>query len=165
MEEKLAENTSLSRNELFENNSIQKEKIEDKNNRPTNNYINDSLIFSIFLEYPVLYEKYGAEILNIIRDQSIKEMLKMFPKLKINNKYNISRFLEMEDKYKELFIKHSSNKVIDKTESNARETLDSILKNIKLKNNEEEYFIILKKYSNGEGLSDQEKLILKNFKK
>ena len=92
-------------------------------------------------------------------------MLKMFPELKINNKYHISRFLEMEEKYKELFIKYSSNKVIDKTESNARETLDSILKNIKLKNNEEEYFMILKKYSNGEGLSNQEKLILKNFKK
>ena len=89
----------------------------------------------------------------------------MFPKLKINNRYNISRFLEMEDEYKELFINHSSNKMIDKTESNARETLDSILKNIKLKNNEEEYFMILKKYSNDEELSDEEKLILKNFKK
>ena len=165
MEEKLAENTRLSRNELFENNPTQKINIENKKNKLSNNYINDSLIFSIFLEYPVLYEKYGTEILNIIKDQSIKEMLKMLPKLKINNKYNISRFLEMEDKYKELFIKHSSNKVIDKTESNARETLDSILKNIKLKNNEEEYFIILKKYSNGEELSDEEKLILKNFKK
>ena len=65
----------------------------------------------------------------------------------------------------ELFIKHSSNKVIDKTENNARETLDSILKNINLKNNEEEYFMILEKYSNGEELSDEEKLILKNFKK
>ena len=165
MEEKLAKNTGLNRNELFENNSIQKEKIEDKNNRPSNNYINDALIFSIFLEYPVLYEKYGTEILNIIKDQSIKEMLKMFPKLKINNKYNMSRFLEMEDKYKELFIKYSSNKVFDKTEGNACETLDSILDNIKLKNNEEKYFMILKKYSNGEELSDEEKLILKNFKK
>ena len=101
MEEKLAEDTNLGRNELFSNNSIQKEKIEDKNNRPSNNYINDSLIFSIFLEYPVLYEKYGTEILNIIKDQSIKEMLKMFPELKINNKNHISRFLEMEEKYKE----------------------------------------------------------------
>ena len=123
------------------------------------------MIFSIFLEYPTLYEKYGAEIINIIKDEPIKEMLKMFPKLKINNKYHISRFLEMEDEYKELFIKHSSSKIIDETESDARETLDSILKNIKLKNNEKEYFMILEKYSNGEELSDEEKLILKNFKK
>ena len=89
----------------------------------------------------------------------------MFPKLKINDKYHMSRFLELEDEYKVLFIKHSSNKVIDKTENNARETLDSILKNINLKNNEEEYFMILEKYSNGEELSDEEKLILKSFKK
>ena len=123
------------------------------------------LVFSIFLEYPILYEKYGSGIINIIKDESIKKMLEMFPKLKINDKYHMSRFLEMGDEYKELFIKHSSNKVIDKTENDARETLDSILKNIKLKNNEEEYFMILEKYSNGEELSDEEKLILKNFKK
>ena len=165
MEEKLAENTRLSRNELFENNPTQKINIENKKNKLSNNYINDSLIFSIFLEYPILYEKYGSGIINIIEDESIKKMLKMFPKLKINDKYHMSRFLEMEDEYKELFIKHSSNKVIDKTENNARETLDSILKNINLKNNEEEYFMILEKYSNGEELSDEEKLILKNFKK
>jgi len=165
MEEKLAENTRLSRNELFESYSMQKENIENKKNKLSNNYIDDSLIFSIFLEYPILYEKYGSGIINIIKDESIKKMLEMFPKLKINDKYHMSRFLEMGDEYKELFIKHSSNKVIDKTENNARETLDSILKNIKLKNNEEEYFMILEKYSNGEELSDEEKLILKNFKK
>ena len=92
-------------------------------------------------------------------------MLKMFPKLKVNKKYQVSRFLEMGDEYKKLFIEYSSNKVVDKTESNACETLDSILDNIKLKNNEEEYFMILEKYSNGEELSDEEKLILKSFKK
>ena len=165
MEEKLAENTRLSRNELFESNPTQKVNIENKKNEISNNYINDSLIFSIFLEYPILYEKYGSGIINIIKDESIKKMLEMFPRLKINDKYHMSRFLEMGDEYKELFIKHSSNKVIDKTENDARETLDSILKNIKLKNNEEEYFMILEKYSNGEELSDEEKLILKNFKK
>ena len=165
MEEKLAENTRLSRNELFENYSMQKENIENKKNKLSNNYINDSLIFSIFLEYPTLYEKYGAEIINIIKDEPIKEMLKMFPKLKVNKKYQVSRFLEMGDEYKKLFIEYSLNKVIDKTESNACETLDSILDNIKLKNNEEEYFMILEKYSNGEELSDEEKLILKSFKK
>ncbi len=165
MEEKLAENTRLSRNELFESYSMQKENIENKKNKLSNNYINDSLIFSIFLEYPTLYEKYGAEIINIIKDEPIKEMLKMFPKLKVNKKYQVSRFLEMGDEYKKLFIEYSLNKVIDKTESNACETLDSILDNIKLKNNEEEYFMILEKYSNGEELSDEEKLILKSFKK
>ena len=165
MEEKLAENTRLSRNELFESYSMQKENIENKKNKLSNNYIDDSLIFSIFLEYPTLYEKYGAEIINIIKDESIKEMLKMFPKLKVNKKYQVSRFLEMGDEYKKLFIEYSSNKVVDKTESNACETLDSILDNIKLKNNEEEYFMILEKYSNGEELSDEEKLILKSFKK
>ena len=165
MEEKLAENTRLSRNELFESYSMQKENIENKKNKLSNNYIDDSLIFSIFLEYPTLYEKYGAEIINIIKDEPIKEMLKMFPKLKVNKKYQVSRFLEMGDEYKKLFIEYSSNKVVDKTESNACETLDSILDNIKLKNNEEEYFMILEKYSNGEELSDKEKLILKSFKK
>jgi len=165
MEEKLAENTRLSRNELFESYSMQKENIENKKNKLSNNYIDDSLIFSIFLEYPTLYEKYGAEIINIIKDEPIKEMLKMFPKLKVNKKYQVSRFLEMGDEYKKLFIEYSSNKVVDKTESNACETLDSILDNIKLKNNEEEYFMILEKYSNGEELSDEEKLILKSFKK
>jgi len=165
MEEKLAENTRLSRNELFESYSMQKENIENKKNKLSNNYIDDSLIFSIFLEYPTLYEKYGAEIINIIKDKPIKEMLEMFPKFKINKKYQVSRFLEMGDEYKKLFIKYSSNKVVDKTESNACETLDSILDNIKLKNNEEEYFMILEKYSNGEELSDKEKLILKSFKK
>ena len=64
-----------------------------------------------------------------------------------------------------LFLKLSSNRMVDKNQDSASNTLESILINIKRNNSEEEYFNILKKYSNGQKLSDQEKSILKNFKK
>ena len=165
MEEKLLEVTNMSRNNLFNNNhSKANPKLESKAHDEKNPY-SDSMVLSLFLEYPSLYEKYAEQISPIIRDPDIREMLEIFPTLKSNNKYNVSKFLEMKDEYKNIFLKLSSNRMVDKNQDSASNTLESILINIKRNNSEEEYFNILKKYSNGEKLSDQEKAILKNFKK
>ncbi len=47
----------------------------------------------------------------------------------------------------------------------AKQTISSIINNIKEKSQESQYFDILRKFSNGEDLSDNEKGILKSFKK
>ena len=165
MEEKLLEVTNMSRNNLFKNNHSKANPKLESNEYDEKNPYSDSMILSLFLEYPSLYEKYAEQISPIIKDPDIKEMLEIFPTLKSNNKYNVSKFLEMKDEYKSIFLKLSSNRMVDKNQDSASNTLESILINIKRNNSEEEYFNILKKYSNGQKLSDQEKSILKNFKK
>ena len=52
-----------------------------------------------------------------------------------------------------------------KNKDSAKNTILSVLENYKDQNRETEYFAILQKYSDGEKLTDQEKEILKNFKK
>ena len=45
------------------------------------------------------------------------------------------------------------------------ETLKSVISKIEKKYLEDEYFVILQKHSNGEPLTEEEKSLLKNFKK
>ena len=47
----------------------------------------------------------------------------------------------------------------------AENTIKSIINNVEDKNQESQYFSILRKFSDGEELTNDEKEILKNFKK
>ena len=47
----------------------------------------------------------------------------------------------------------------------AKQTINSIISNIEEKNHESQYFSILRKFSDGADLTDDEKAVLKNFKK
>ena len=55
--------------------------------------------------------------------------------------------------------------MVDHNEKSSLKTLTSIVLSMEKKYLEEEYFIILQKYSNGEKLTDEEKKVLKSFKK
>ncbi len=59
----------------------------------------------------------------------------------------------------------SSKKIVYKDKASAENTILSILENHEGQNRESEYFSILQKYSDGEKLTNQEKEVLKNFKK
>ena len=59
----------------------------------------------------------------------------------------------------------SSKKIIYKNKTSAKNIILSILDNYDGQNRETEYFSILQKYSDGKELTDQEKEVLKSFKK
>ena len=62
-------------------------------------------------------------------------------------------------------LMQSSKKIIYKNKTSAKNTILSILDNYDGQNRETEYFSILQKYSDGKELTDQEKEVLKSFKK
>ena len=92
-------------------------------------------------------------------------MLKLIEDMKINNTFQLNKFLEMDGVKKDLFLKYSSEKVMYKNVESAEQTINSIINNAEEKNQESQYFDILKKFSDGKDLTDSEKQILKNFKK
>ena len=92
-------------------------------------------------------------------------MLDMINKFKVNNKFQLNKFLETDGVKKDLFLKYSSEKIMYKNIESAKETINSIIENMQEKSHESQYFGILKKFSNGENLSENEKEILKSFKK
>ena len=92
-------------------------------------------------------------------------MLSLIQDMKVNNTFQLNKFLEMDGIKKDLFLKYSSERIMYADVDSARQTIDSIVSNIEEKNHESQYFSILRKFSDGEGLTDDEKAILKNFKK
>ncbi|MBT3548992.1 MAG: DNA primase [Gammaproteobacteria bacterium] len=127
--------------------------------------LTDALILSIFLEHPILLSKFKKIIINLIKNNHVKEMLKLIEDMKINNTFQLNKFLEMDGVKKDLFLKYSSEKVMYKNVESAEQTINSIINNAEEKNQESQYFDILKKFSDGKDLTDSEKQILKNFKK
>ena len=127
--------------------------------------LTDSLILSIFLEHPILLEKFSGQIIDVIKNPDVKEMLSLIQDMKVNNTFQLNKFLEMDGIKKDLFLKYSSERIMYADVDSAKQTIDSIISNIEEKNHESQYFSILRKFSDGEGLTDDEKTILKNFKK
>ena len=164
LEEKLSSLTNLSKEDLFKGTQ---ENVNAKDIVRTDPNINitDGLLLSIFLEHPDLLEEFIKEVLNIVKNENIIKMLKLIPKFKNGNSFQMNKFLEADDEIKNIFLIQSSKKVVYKDKASAKNTILSVLKNYKDQNRETEYFAILQKYSDGEKLTDQEKEILKNFKK
>ncbi len=164
LEEKLSSLTNLPKEDLFKDGQ-ENASVKDKKGIDSKISITDGLLLSIFLEHPDLFEEFSKEVLNIIKDEKIIKILKLIPKFKSGNRFQMNKFLECDDEIKNIFLIQSSKKVMYKNKDSAKNTILSVLENYKDQNRETEYFAILQKYSDGEKLTDQEKEILKNFKK
>ena len=127
--------------------------------------LTDSLILSIFLEHPILLEQFSNQIIDIVKDSDVKEMLVLIKDMKVNNTFQLNKFLEIDGTKKNLFLKYSSEKMMYADVDSAKQTINSIISNIEEKTHESQYFSILRKFSDGADLTDDEKAVLKNFKK
>ena len=166
LKEKLLDITKISEFDLFSKEKITANKKSMENDIiPNELEIIDSLVLSIFLEHPALLDGFGNKIINLINNKDVKEMLDMIKNFKVNNKFQLNKFLETDGAKKDLFLKYSSEKIMYKSIESAKQTINSIIENMQEKNHESQYFGILRKFSNGESLSENEKEILKSFKK
>jgi len=166
LKEQLLGITKLSEADLFLKERSLRGQNTIKNNIVSDNLeLTDSLILSIFLEHPILLEKFSGQIIDVIKNPDVKEMLSLIQDMKVNNSFQLNKFLEMDGIKKDLFLKYSSERIMYADVDSAKQTIDSIISNIEEKTHESQYFSILRKFSDGEGLTDDEKAILKNFKK
>ena len=166
LKEQLLDITKLSEADLFLKEKSFKNQNPINNNVVLNNLeLTDSLILSIFLEHPILLEKFGNQMIDIVKDPDVKEMLASIQDMKVNNTFQLNKFLEIDGTKKDLFLKYSSEKMMYADVDSAKQTINSIINNIKEKTHESEYFSILRKFSDGADLTDDEKAVLKNFKK
>ena len=167
MEEKLADLTNISRNELFSLTKQLEKKSSDINvEKSTVDNISESYILSILLEYPSLLNSCEVKLPQLIRNNTIKKIVEKIGELnKQNEKINASIIIEHLPDEKDFILNHITKEMVDHDEKSSLKTLTSIVLSMKKKYLEEEYFIILQKYSNGEKLTDEEKKVLKSFKK
>ena len=166
LKEQLLDITKLSEADLFLKEKSLKNQNSMNNNVVLNNLeLTDSLILSIFLEHPILLEQFSKQIINIVKNPDVKEMLVSIQDMKVNNTFQLNKFLEIDGAKKDLFLKYSSEKIMYVDVDSAKQTINSIINNIKEKTHESQYFSILRKFSDGEDLTDDEKAVLKNFKK
>ena len=125
--------------------------------------IKELTLINILLEYPSLledrtYAKYiNNSVLKDIYESALKEkkMNQNFKAAHIINRYTddhiIHKIMTME-----------SN---EKSEDSARLTVNEIASQLEKNSNEDIYFDLLNRYSNGDKLSDDERQFIKNFKK
>ena len=166
LKEQLLSITKLSEADLFLKEKSLKGQNTIKNNIASNNLeLTDSLILSIFLEHPILLEKFSNQMIDIVKDPDVKEMLVSIQDMKVNNTFQLNKFLEIDGTKKDLFLKYSSEKMMYADVDSAKQTINSIISNIEEKTHESQYFSILRKFSDGADLTDDEKAVLKNFKK
>ena len=166
LKEQLLDITKLSEADLFLKEKYSKDQNTIKNNIASNDLeLTDSLILSIFLEHPILLEKFSNQMIDIVKDPNVKEMLVSIQDMKVNNTFQLNKFLEIDGTKKDLFLKYSSEKMMYADVDSAKQTINSIISNIEEKTHESQYFSILRKFSDGADLTDDEKAVLKNFKK
>ena len=166
LKEQLLNITKLSEADLF----LKEKPLKGRNPINKNLALNsleltDSLILSIFLEHPILLEQFSNQIIDIVKDSDVKEMLVLIKDMKVNNTFQLNKFLEIDGTKKDLFLKYSSEKIMYADVDSAKQTINSIINNIEEKTHESQYFSILRKFSDGENLTDEERAVLKNFKK
>ena len=92
-------------------------------------------------------------------------MICLIPKYKNKDSYILNKFLEEDDEIKNLFINHSSINVLDNNIENAAQTITSVIENHKKIKQDNEYNVILDKFSQGEDLTLEEREVLKSYKK
>ncbi len=163
LQEKLLSLTNLTKNDLFkdqESSSVNSKVIID-NDISTS----DSLLLSIFLEHPGLLEQFSEKVIKIIANKNVIKILGLIPQFKNGNNFQMNKFLETDDEIKDIFIRQSTDKIIYKDENSAKNTIISILNNYEGLDKESKYFTILEKYTDGIKLTEEEKNLLKSFKK
>ena len=167
MEEKLANLTNISRNELFSlAKQLEKKPSAINLEKSTTDNISESYILSILLEYPSLLNSCEVKLPKLIRNNTIKKIVEKLGELnKQNEKINASIIIEHLPDEKDFILNHITKEMVDRDEKSSLKTLTSIVSSMEKKYLEEEYFIILQKYSNGKKLTDKEKKVLKSFKK
>ena len=164
LQEKLSSLTNLSNEDLFKDKQPSSVDINTANPDHEKS-LTDGLLLSIFLEHPMLLDEFSEKVTKIIKDKIIIKMLELIPQFKNGNNFQINKFLEADEEIKNIFLSHSTDKVIYKDEKSAKNTIISILDNHRVQTRESKYFDILKRYSDGENLSQDEKEFLKKFKK
>ena len=167
MEEKLANLTNISRNELFSlAKQLEKKPSAINLEKSTTDNISESYILSILLEYPSLLNSCEVKLPKLIRNNTIRKIVEKLGELnKQNEKINASIIIEHLPDEKDFILNHITKEMVDRDEKSSLKTLTSIVSSMEKKYLEEEYFIILQKYSNGKKLTDEEKKVLKSFKK
>ena len=163
LQEKLLSLTNLTKNDLFkdqESSSVNSKVIIDNDIS-----ISDSLLLSIFLEHPGLLEQFSEKVIKIIANKNVIKILELIPQFKNGNNFQMNKFLETDDEIKDIFIRQSTDKIIYKDENSAKNTIISILNNYEGLDKESKYFTILEKYTDGIKLTEEEKNLLKSFKK
>ena len=125
--------------------------------------IKELTLINILLEYPSLledrtYAKYiNNSVLKDIYESALKEK-------KINQNFKAAHII---NRYTDDHIIHKimTMESNEKSEDSARLTINEIASQLEKNSNEDIYFDLLNRYSNGDKLSDDERQFIKNFKK
>ena len=134
-------------------NSIQKDHFD----------IKELTLINILLEYPSLLEDstYAKYITNSVLIDIYESALK---EKKMNQNFKAAHII---NRYTDDHIIHKimTMESNEKSEDSARLTINEIASQLEKNSNEDIYFDLLNRYSNGDKLSDDERQFIKNFKK
>ena len=125
--------------------------------------IKELTLINILLEYPSLLEDstYAKYITNSVLIDIYESALK---EKKINQNFKAAHII---NRYTDDHIIHKimTMESNEKSEDSARLTINDIASQLEKNSNEDIYFDLLNRYSNGDKLSDDERQFIKNFKK
>ena len=125
--------------------------------------IKELTLINILLEYPSLLEDstYAKYITNSVLIDIYESALK---EKKMNQNFKAAHII---NRYTDDHIIHKimTMESNEKSEDSARLTVNEIASQLEKNSNEDIYFDLLNRYSNGDRLSDDERQFIKNFKK
>ena len=125
--------------------------------------IKELTLINILLEYPNLLEDstYAKHITNSVLIDIYESALK---EKKMNQNFKAAHII---NRYTDDHIIHKimTMESNEKSEDSARLTINEIASQLEKNSNEDIYFDLLNRYSNGDKLSDDERQFIKNFKK
>ena len=125
--------------------------------------IKELTLINILLEYPSLLEDstYAKYITNSVLIDIYESALK---EKKMNQNFKAAHII---NRYTDDHIIHKimTMESNEKSEDSARLTINEIASQLEKNSNEDIYFDLLNRYSNGDRLSDDERQFIKNFKK
>ena len=125
--------------------------------------IKELTLINILLEYPSLLEdsNYAKYITNSVLIDIYESALK---EKKMNQNFKAAHII---NRYTDDHIIHKimTMESNEKSEDSARLTINEIASQLEKNSNEDIYFDLLNRYSNGDKLSDDERQFIKNFKK
>ena len=125
--------------------------------------IKELTLINILLEYPNLLEDgtYAKYITNSVLIDIYESALK---EKKMNQNFKAAHIINRytDDHIIHVIMAMESN---EKSEDSARLTINEIASQLEKNSNEDIYFDLLNRYSNGDKLSDDERQFIKNFKK
>ena len=125
----------------------------------------ERLLLNILFHYPSGIDDYYEDIKKIYKNKFFLDMLDLAKSFKTSTGYNLNRFLDVDEKMKEEYLRAISSHIVEDDYNKAKKTISSIISQERRNIKELEYRNTLAKYTNGETLSDSEKEIIKNYKK